>query len=174
MGDNVVVVFEYTVGEPVIAHELPNIFMGVQFRGSGRQRQEGDVLGNVEIGRCMPPGLIDENYSVGTGADFTTDDGEMGVHCMCVAVRHDESGTLAFCGTDRAKNIGPLGSLIVRRTGSGSTFGPPSRDLVFLTYPGFVLPPELDFYAWGQTGPDLFHLGGKVFLNATIASPSCA
>ncbi len=124
MGDNVVVVFEYTVGEPVIAHELPNIFMGV--------------------------------------------------HCMCVAVRHDESGTLAFCWTDRAKNIGPLGSLIVRRTGSGSTFGPPSRDLVFLTYPGFVLPPELDFYAWGQTGPDLFHLGGKVFLNATIASPSCA
>lgn len=174
MGDDIVVVFEYTVGEPVIAHELPDIFMGVQFRGPGRQRQESDVLGNVEIGRCVPPGLIDEDYGVSAGVDFTADDGEVGVHCMCIAVRHDKSGTLALCRTDRAKNIGPLSSLIVRRTGPGSAFGPPSRDLVLLTDPRLVLPPNFNFYACGQACPDLFQRGGKVFLNATIASSSCA
>ena len=44
--DEIVVGFEDSVGEPVIAHELPDIFDRVELRRFGRQRENGDVGGN--------------------------------------------------------------------------------------------------------------------------------
>ncbi len=36
MVDDVVLEFEHAVGEPVVSHELPDVFGGVEFRAFGR------------------------------------------------------------------------------------------------------------------------------------------
>ena len=43
MIDDIVIGFEDAVGEPVVAHELPDILHRVQFGTSARQRHEGDI-----------------------------------------------------------------------------------------------------------------------------------
>lgn len=58
MIDDVVVGFEDPVGEPVFAHEEPEIFDRVQFRRFRRQRQDGDVAWDDEIAGHVPARLI--------------------------------------------------------------------------------------------------------------------
>ena len=54
MADDVVVRREDTVGQPVLAHELPDVLDGVQLRRAGRERQKRDVGRNVELGGAVP------------------------------------------------------------------------------------------------------------------------
>jgi hypothetical protein len=61
MGDDVVVGAEDSVGEPVVPQELPDIFLRVQFRRTGWQRQKGNVAGHFEPGRHMPSGLVEHD-----------------------------------------------------------------------------------------------------------------
>lgn len=76
---------------------------------------------------------------------------------------------------DRAEDVGRLRSLVVWRRWSRTSLCPASGNLVLLTDPRFVLPPN--FYqpvAW-ETRFDLCQLGCEApFLNASIASGSCA
>jgi hypothetical protein len=44
--DDIVVGFEDSVREPVVAHVLPDIFDRVEFRAFRRQRDNGDIGGN--------------------------------------------------------------------------------------------------------------------------------
>ena len=44
--DDIVVGFEVAVREPVVAHVLPDVFNGIEFRGFRRQGENGDVGGN--------------------------------------------------------------------------------------------------------------------------------
>ena len=60
--DDLVVGFEDAVGEPVVAHELPDVFLGVEFGTFGRQRDERDVGGNAQASRKMPSGLIGATF----------------------------------------------------------------------------------------------------------------
>jgi len=53
--DDVLVGSEDAVGEPVVAHELPNVFLRVQFRtfaGSGISVMLGGIWSAAE--RCQP------------------------------------------------------------------------------------------------------------------------
>ncbi len=43
-GEDFVIGFEDPVGEPVVAHELPDVLDRVQFGRSGRQWQQGYVV----------------------------------------------------------------------------------------------------------------------------------
>ena len=55
MIDNIVVGFEHAVGEPVRAHELPNIFLGIEFGergGSGINEMFDGVLS--DLAPCQP------------------------------------------------------------------------------------------------------------------------
>ena len=56
--DDVFVGFEDPVRQPVVAHELPDILHRVQLGRSWRQRQDGDVVGDRQLGRQVPTGLI--------------------------------------------------------------------------------------------------------------------
>src|SRR5580700_241102 len=47
---------EYPVGEPVVAHELPDVFGRIELGRFGRQRHQGDVVGNGELVGEMPTG----------------------------------------------------------------------------------------------------------------------
>ena len=91
-----------------------------------------------------------------------------------VALGQDEAGADASRGTDGAEDVGRAGPLIVRRRWPCPPLGPAARDLVLLTDPGLVLPPDLYRGALWQGPADRCHLVGEIFLNAAAASGSCA
>ena len=122
----------------------------------------------------MPAGLIDDQNGMSAGIDGRGDFGQMGIHRLGIAPGQHEADALALFRTDRAKDVGPLGGLVVRRDGPGSTLGPTARDLVLLADPGFVLEPELDLYARLEALADCFDLGREVLLNASTANSFCA
>jgi hypothetical protein len=57
MIDDVVVGFEDPVREPIVPHELPDIFLRVEFRALGRQGDQRDVARDVQAARQMPASL---------------------------------------------------------------------------------------------------------------------
>ena len=69
MVDDVVVGCEDPVGEPVVAHELPDILDRVELGAFGRQRDDADVAGNIELAGHVPARLIHQHDRVGTGGD---------------------------------------------------------------------------------------------------------
>ena len=85
MIDNLVVGFEDAVGEPIIPHELPDVFDGIEFWAFGWQRDDADVLGYDERGGHMPPGLIHEQNGMGAGRHGPSDFSKMQVHCVGIA-----------------------------------------------------------------------------------------
>lgn len=81
---------------------------------------------------------------MGSVVDNSTNLGEMRLHCMSVAIWHDQASAFTLCRTDGAEDVGPLGTLVVRSLRARATPGPSSGELVLLTYTGFVLPPQLN------------------------------
>lgn len=174
MIDNVLGGFEDAIGEPVVAHELPDVLDWVQFGHLWRQRQDGDVFGQMKFGGGMPAGLIDDEDGMRAGIDGAGDLLEMGVHRLGIAPGQNQPDALALLRTDGTEDVGPLGALIVRRDGSCSALRPAARYLVLLPDPGFILEPELDLYARFETRADRFDLGGEVFLKTSTANSFCA
>lgn len=170
MIDDVVVACEDPVGEPVVAHELPDVLLGVQFRGARRQRQEGDVGGHVEPAGEMPARLIQDHDGMRIRRDRDADLFKMSLHGRCIAPRHDESGTFALHRTDGAEDVGRDRALIVRRPWARTAFGPSAGQLVLLPDASFILEPDFNLDAGSDLFPDRGQLGGEVFLNVSIAS----
>ena len=171
MGDDVVVAFEDAVREAVVAQELPDVFDGIELWRAGRKRQERDVPGHDERPGEMPSGLVEEQNGVGIRRDHGADLGEMRLHRLRVAERHDQPGALALGGADRAEEIGPGSALVVRRVRPGPAPRPSPGELVLLADPCLVLPPEL--YALARMGiPDCRQALRETFLKASAASGS--
>jgi hypothetical protein len=59
MVDKVGVGGEHPVREPVVAHELPDVFGGVELRAFRWEHDERDVARNREAGREVPSGLVE-------------------------------------------------------------------------------------------------------------------
>jgi hypothetical protein len=162
MVDDVSVGFEDPIGEPVFSHELPDVFLRVQFGTFGGHRDERDVGGEIQPARKMPSGLINEDGGVCVRRDLRGDLGEMPIHRLGVATRHDERRAFALLRTDCAENGGRGGSLIARGAGARAALGPTAGDLVLLADPRLVGEP--DFYGVGINAllaPDLFQARGK-------------
>jgi len=88
--DDVVEGFEDPIGEPILAHELPDILLAVEFGGARRQRQERDVSRNPEFLGAVPTGLIENENGVGARCDLGGDLVEMKLHGWLFAGRqHD-------------------------------------------------------------------------------------
>ena len=72
--DDIVVGLEYPVGKPVIAHELPYVFDGVQLGRSWWQEHQCDVGWDLKPAGGVPSGPADDEYSVSAwchqGRDF--------------------------------------------------------------------------------------------------------
>src|SRR5262249_3759100 len=58
--DDVVVGFEDAVRKPIVADELPDVFLRVQLGAFGWQRDQGDVGGDLQAAGKMPSGLIEK------------------------------------------------------------------------------------------------------------------
>src|SRR4051794_31468913 len=85
----------------------------------------------------MPPRLIEDEHRVRARTDLLRDFSEMQAHRSAVASWHDEPRTLAITRTDRAKDVGGGGALIVWGRRPCPTPGPAPRNLVLLTDTGF-------------------------------------
>ena len=103
MIDDVVVGLEDAVRQPVVAHELPHILDGIELRASRGQRHQGDIGRHDEFGRSVPPGLVKQQDGMRPRCDVEGDLLEVHAHRLTVAAGHDDSGGLAFSGTDRAE-----------------------------------------------------------------------
>ena len=141
--DEIVIRFEDAVGEPVVAHELPDIFHWVEFGAFRRQGDNGDVGRHDEARRHVPTGLIGEEYGVGSWCDHLGDFREMQVHRLGVASRQDQRRALAILWADGAEDIGRGGALIAGSARARAALGPPARDLIFLADARLVGEPDL-------------------------------
>ena len=169
--DDVVVGVEDPVGEPVVAYELPDVFDRVQFGTFGRQRDDADIGGDIELACHVPSGLIDQHDRVSARRDGERYFGQMQRHGFGITEGQDQSGTLALFWADRAKDVGRFRPLILGCRWPCPASGPAPRDLVLLADTSFVLEPNLYGRALREGCSDFCQLGGKApFLKASIAS----
>ena len=85
--DEIIIRFEDAVGEPVVAHKLPDVLDWVELGAFRRQGDNGDVGRHDEARRHVPASLIEQEDGVGTGRDDRGDLGEVQVHRLGVAGR---------------------------------------------------------------------------------------
>jgi len=169
--DDIVVGSEHPVGEPVVAHELPDILNRVEFRTFGRERDDADIAGNIQLVSHMPTGLIHQYNSVSARSDGERYFCQMECHGFGIAERQHQPRALAVLRADRAEDIDRFSSLVFGCRWPRPASGPAPRDLVLLPDPRFVLEPDLYRRALRESFSDLCQLGGKApFLNASIAS----
>ncbi len=172
--EDVVIGAEDAVGEPVVAHELPDIFDRVEFGRFGRQRHQGDVVGDIELVGEVPAGLVEQQNGMGARGHGSRDFRQMQRHRGGIAAWQDEAGGAPLGRADGAEDVGRASALIVRRRGSRPAPRPSPGDLVLLANPGLVLEPDLYRLARRVAPGDLIEARGEVFLNAAMASASWA
>ena len=144
MVDEIVVVFEDAIGEPIVAQELPDVFDRVELGAFRRQWNDGDVCRHDKTGRQVPDGLIDQEDGVGFGRNSFGDFRQVQVHGLGVAGWQDQGGALALVWADRAEDVGGRGALVTRRAWPGAALRPAAGDLVLLSDTSLVGEP--DFY----------------------------
>ena len=173
--DDVVIVLEHAVGEPVVAHELPDVLHHVQLRALRRQGQQGDVVRHRNVAGEVPSGLIKQQHGVFAGADHGADLCQVQVHRRCVAQRQDEGGALAFVWADGTEDVGRRVALVLWRRGPGAAPCPAAGDAVLLADAGFIGEPDLyRVEAEALVARDACQRGGKVFLNVSMAPSAWA
>ena len=171
----VLVRFEDAVGDPVVAHELPDVLHRIELGTFRRQRDESDVLRHDETVRQMPTGLIEQKRGMPARCDLFRDFGKMQVHRLSVAGGQYQRRALAAAWADGAKDLGRGRPLIGRRRGSGAAPCPTAGDLVFLADARLVGKP--DFYVAGIDAfllRDGLQARGETFLKSSIAPSACA
>ena len=72
----------------------------------GGNRDYGDVVGHLELGRTVPAGLIHEQDGMGALRDGLRDLGQMQGHGRGVAEGQNKARALALFGADGAEEIG--------------------------------------------------------------------
>jgi len=175
MVDEIVVGFEDAVGEPVVAHELPDVFDRVELGAFRRQSDNGDVGRHNEARRQVPASLIDQEDGVGTGRDDLGDLREVQVHRFGVAGRQDQGRALALLWADGAEDVGRGGPLITGSAGAGAALCPSAGDLVLLADTSLICEPDL--YLVDVDRPferNCLQTRGEVFLKSSIAPAACA
>src|SRR5262249_23951712 len=80
------------------------------------------------VDKCA--GLIDQEDGVGSGRDGCGDLGDVQVHRLGVAGRHDQGCTLALLRADCTEDVGGSGPLVPRCAWTGAALGPAAGDLV--------------------------------------------
>ena len=168
--DDVVVIAEHPVGEPVVAHELPDVLHDVELGAFRRQRQQRDVVRHGDIAGEVPPGLIEQQHGMLVGADHGADLGQVQVHRHGVAEGQDQGRALAVLRADGTEDVDRGVSLILRCRGPGPATCPAAGDAVLLPDAGFVGEPDLYLVeAEALLARDACQRGGEVFLNASMA-----
>jgi hypothetical protein len=172
--DNVLMRLEHTVGQPVVAHELPDVLDRVQFRRLRRQRHQGDVRRHCQPGRHVPSGLVQQQHGMPAGFHRAGQLGKVQAHRLDVAARQYKPGRLAQPGADRTEDVAGRGPLILGCRRPATPQSPAPGDGVLLAHTGLIGEPDL--YV-GQvdafTARERCQAGSKRFLKSSIAPASC-
>ena len=165
--EDILVGLEDAVGEVGLPEVLPEVFDRVQLGGAGWQEEQGDVLGDLELGRHVPSGAVEQENGVGTGRDISADLPEMGLHGLCVGPGQDERGTGAARGADGAEEVEALIALVLGLTGSAAAARPLADQGVLLAQTHLVLPPQLDRRCGRQVAYGRCERAWEVFLKSS-------
>ena len=130
--DNVLVGREDAVRQPVVTHELPDVFDRVQLGASGWQRHERDVVRHDQFCRSVPTGPIEQQDGMCAWRDVESNLFEVHAHGFAVAAGHEDGGTFAFGGADRTKDPGRGAALVFGGGRAGSSLCPAARELGLL------------------------------------------
>ena len=169
--DDVSIGREDAVRQPVVPHELPDIFLRIELRALSGQRNDGNVRWHGQLRRHVPSGLIHKQHRVGARCNSLCDFGKMQVHRRRIAPRKDEARRLALLRADGAEDVGRSRSLVVRCGRARAAPSPSAGDLVLLSYARFISPPDFDRSVGRERRGDLVHLGSKPpFLKASTSS----
>lgn len=162
---------EDAVRQPVLPHELPDVFLRIELRALGGQRDDGDVRRHNQLRRHVPSGLIHKQHGVSAGSNSLRDFGEVEVHRRGVAPGQNEARCLALLRADGTEDVGRSSALVLRRGRACATPSPSASDLILLSYARFVGPPDFDRSVRRESRGDLVHLGSKaLFLKASTSS----
>lgn len=93
------------VGEPVVAHELPDVFDWVEFGAFGRKRDDADIVGYDEPVCHMPASLIHEHDGMRIRRDVPGNFSEMQGHRVGIADWQDKPCSFPQSRADRAEDI---------------------------------------------------------------------
>src|SRR5262249_50034177 len=85
-----------------------------------RQQNDGGIGRHEEARGQVPAGLVDQEDGVGSGRDGCGDLGEVQVHRLGVAGRHDQGCTLALLRADCTEDVGGSGPLVPRCAWTGA------------------------------------------------------
>src|SRR3954453_8500854 len=160
---------EDAVGDPVLAHVLPDVLGRVQLRRLGRERYKRDVGGDHKSLRLMPARLVHQDKGMRAGGNRLRNLLQVQGHALRGAAGENQAGALARSGADRAEDVGRGCPLVLRGGRARAAFGPASRDLVLLPNPRLIGEPDLERLAADRL-PDLLQTGGEVFLKAATAA----
>ncbi len=121
----------------------------------------------------VPTGAVECENCMSARSDLRADFRQVQVHRLGVDERQHQGCSYPSGRTDGAEQVGPIVSLVARRTGTAALVGPDIGQAALLADAGFVLPPEFDRLAacvFGNGGDDQV---GKVFLCVSRVSASC-
>ena len=167
----VVVVVVGAVGPVVATEVVPEVFDGVEFGASRRQRDQRQVLRRLELAAGVEAGLIPEHHHVHIGIDLVGELFKEGVDGLGVECGGEQADGLAGLGTGGAQDVEVLVAGLFDRRRTRTSSGPLAAQRALLAEAGLVLEPELDPLA-GMLGGGLRHKFGRFFLNASIAAGS--
>ncbi len=80
---------------------------GAPLNALGWQRQQGDVVGDVQFRGHVPPGLVDDHHRMSAGVDGCTDLGEMRLHGVSIAPQSLQGGMTRPAPLPLAGQIAP-------------------------------------------------------------------
>jgi hypothetical protein len=157
-----------------LAEILPDVFDRVQLRGTGRQEDRRDVVGQVELARCVPSGSVEDENGVGALGDIARDFVEVKLHHVGVGVGQREGRPDAPRGADRAEQIGVVVALVGGLPWPRPAPGPLPNLAVLLADPGFILEPDFDRRRLRQAVEMSLQRAREVFLKASTIRSSWA
>jgi hypothetical protein len=114
----------------VLAEELPDILDRVQLGRIGRQRQQAEVVGHLQLAaRLVPAGAVERDDGVRARRDLAADLGEVLIHGVAVGDRRHQAGLHTADRADGTEQVGPAVALVARRGRTATLVGPHPRQV---------------------------------------------
>ena len=113
-------------------------------RRSGRQEEQGDILGALEFASGVPAGAVEQEEGMGTGRDLAGNLAQVGLHGMGIGPGQGKRCPSAARGADGAEEVEALIALVLGLVRPCAFLGPLPHQAVLLAQAHLVLPPKLD------------------------------
>ena len=158
----------------VLAQVLPDVLDRIELWRVRRQRDEGNVGGDLQLVGGVPTGLIQKQKGVGADLDLGGDLLQVALHGRSVAAWLHEGGGRCRARDRWRRRCRPTWCAGHGPRGPGAAPGPASGELVLLPDPGFVLPLDLYLRAVEEAIADPRGQLGKFFLKSSMTPSSWA